>query len=569
MKVNRTPLGLIRANKKIVAGAAALALVGGITPTLILNTNAYEAANNADDIVFTTVGPNYFTNSGLDLDAIYDDGAEVHIEDTSVADFYMREGGSLQAEGINLRDSKVQVDFDTVELNLDSLTRESYLSNYDYDGPIWYDYCNTQYACIQGKKVGETNIVIEREGKDDIRIPLKSVELTPKAMTVAVLGKTISGTGSLKGADNSYLRIRESYRDDDVAIALNGDRGYTILSSKDANSSYSPYAELIWTIGNQTVGGGTEFRFMPIEAKDLVFGSTENEDALVDATAKLFEAIYSDDGTIMNTVYNGRDALNVQLEDGSIANIFGRESSPRKAESGTPMTRVKAGTAAREIAAPSRGYLTELTTEEAIISKAEETRLNSKLPKNTTVVNYENVKATVYRFYRYSNNAEKGIKVDAMVAPENTPYEDYDIEKYSIAEFTKLGKKATISLEAPEVEPVEAGKTRKWYATYNNNGQIERVDVDYDAETNTFTLKTNVFGNYALGYVDTDDTPAADDKKSDTPKVPDTGIAPEKVVTTAIATFVPLASLAVIAFITREVKKKTSNKLAKKFNHFE
>jgi hypothetical protein len=564
MKVNRTPLGLIRANKKIVAGAAALALVGGITPTLILNTNAYEAANNADDIVFTTVGPYYFTNSGLDLDAIYDDGAEVHIEDTSVADFYMREDEGYIAEGIAVRDSKVQVDFDTVELNLDSLTRESYLSNYDYDGPIWYGYCDTQYACIQGKKVGETNIVIEREGKEDIRIPLKSVELTPKAITVAALGKSISGTGSLKGADDSFLRIRESYRDDGVAIALNGERGYTILSSNDTNSSDGAYAELVWTIGNQTVGGGTMYRFMPIEAKDLVFGSTENEDALIDATAKLFEKIYSDEGAILNDVHNGRDVLGVQLEDGSIVNILGLKSTPRKAESKAPALMVKGEAADRVMVGPRSGFLTELTTEEAIISKAEETRLNSKLPKNTTVVDYENLKATVYRFYRYSGGSKA--RAVESVLPESD--EEY-IEKDALAEFTKLGKKATISLEAPEVEPVEAGKTRKWYATYNNNGQIERVDVNYDAETNTFTLKTNVFGNYALGYVDTDNTPATDNKKSDTPKVPDTGIAPEKVVTTAIATFVPLASLAVIAFITREVKKKTSNKLAKKFNHFE
>ena len=563
MKMNHTPLGRFRSSKKFVAGAAALALVGGIAPTLVSTTHA-----PTDDTIYTTVGPFYFTTSNLDLDWISDNDATVRVADTSVADFYGYEGGDVYVNSLQTVSPVTTEDLETTTLNLDNLVEETYpgISDDEYDGPISYSYCRTQYACLQGKKVGETELIISRDGEEDIRIPVKSVELAPKAMNFTASGEVLSGTGSLNGADDSLLRIRETYRSENVALTVKGERGYSISSSEDATLRSELGGEIIWTIGRQTVGGGTRFMVFPINAVDNIMGDKKNEQMLKKSTVNIFNTIYNNPEKYEFAFGLDRDIYGLAIDDGSVVNIY-NSNGGKVIRSGNVETLKTAKLAeARYIGRyDERGFLTELTAGDVEISKNEETKLTNKLPKNAVVSEFTDIEAIVYRYYYiWNGSAEKRVKaMDVLQSGlgAESEEEDYLVIKDQIADFVKLGKKISFSIDAPKTDAVAAGHTRKWYATYNNNGKIEKIEVAYDKETNTLNFETNVFGTYAFGYVD--------EKNRDfVPAVPDTGVAPSKVITTAVATFLPLVGIAGAAFIIRS-KKHAAHKLAKKHNHFE
>ena len=224
------------------------------------------------------------------------------------------------------------------------------------------------------------------------------------------------------------------------------------VSSNDGSSSdYG--AELIWTIGNQTVGGGTDFSFMPFEAADLIFGNEDNEEMLKDATALVFDTIY-DDEDYYESMSDGRDVLGIKLSDGSIANLYAPERTASKAISRST---------------PRSGFITELAAGDSEINKTTETKLVNKMPKNAQVVDYKEIHADIYRYYIWSSSPAY-ISVDTMKvratglggSPEIA--DDESVDKVKIGDFVKFGKAIAFSFEAPETEPVEAGKTRKWYA---------------------------------------------------------------------------------------------------------
>jgi hypothetical protein len=234
MKSIHTPLGLIRANKKIVAGATALTLVGSIAPALILNSNA------AATPVYTTVGPDFFTVIGYDITD--SSTMRAYIEDTSIADFY------------------------------------------DED---WR--CSTEYSCLQGKKTGSTRIVIENYQNETTYIPLTSVKLDSNTYYVQDNRTTVSRTGSITGANNSLLTI-DSIDDDEAgaaSIEQTGAASYRISSDDIENENTF---SITWKIGDQEVGGGTEVALKPIEAHDLVSHDEKNEEILRKATVSLIEA---------------------------------------------------------------------------------------------------------------------------------------------------------------------------------------------------------------------------------------------------------------------------------------
>jgi hypothetical protein len=557
MRIKHTSLGALRSSKKLIAGVAALALVGGIAPTLISNTHAAT-----DDTLYTTVGPFYYTTSGLDLDWINDNDATVRVADTSVADFYGYSDEELDA--MRMVSPVSTESLETTTLDLDGMVSETYpgVPDDDYDGPLWYDYCDERYACLQGKKVGETEIIISRDGEEDIRIPLKSVELTPKARNLTAAGNTVSGTGSLNGADDSLLRIRGTYRSENVALTVKGERGYSVSTSSEGSIRDEIGGEIIWTIGRQTVGGGTYFDFFPIKAVDTINGNKTNEKNLRNSVVNIVDTVYSDPEKYESIFASEGDIYNFPLNDGSIVNIYNRGRISGGVEASF----------AKAISVPSydeRGFLVELTAAEPELSNSEENKLTDKMPKNAEVVDFSDIEAVVYRYYYSWNGGGNYYQMNASMlmsglgGTSDVEDSDYELVKQQVADFVKLGKaiSLTVTVEAPEADKVAAGYTRKWYATYNEGNKVNRIEVDYNEKNNTLSFETHYFGAYAFGYVD--------EKNRDfVPAVPDTGVAPSKVITTAVATFLPLVGIAGAAFIIRS-KKHAAHKLAKKHNHFE
>ena len=263
MKKKRTMLGAICSNKKIIAGAAALALVGGIAPALINNVHA---ANT----IYATVGPQYFTLSGignyLDSDYIED----IYIEDTNIAEFYGAE--PIVSDG---------------NIGYSDILYGS--TDYDYP-PEEYECYMTPFACLQGKEVGETEIVIEYSSHTSY-IPLRSVELYPGSFSsYGKVGGTIAGEGSLDGADDSLLKLRSVNSDSTISAEITGDRSWTVTASEDADW-YEDRAILTWTIGNQLVGNGTYIYLVPVEGVDNLGNIESNKAPMEDAFVSIFRTI--------------------------------------------------------------------------------------------------------------------------------------------------------------------------------------------------------------------------------------------------------------------------------------
>jgi len=534
VKIKHSKFGAARANKKLIAGAAALALVGGIAPTLINGT--YALSEDFDESVYyTTVGPFYYTATP-DLRSQYEntEGITIEIADTRVADWYYGYSGR--------QDAKLK----EVELKKTAIVKEGTRSGVKAVSefyPLDIDDCDYEYACIQGNKVGETEIIIRQNGSIVDRYTLKSVKLSPKAHRMLPSGRAVSETGSLEGEEDDVLRLRNVLKYDeesDTRVSITGDRSFKITSSKEVYPWSG--AELVWTIGYEQVGGGTSIEFVPISAYDNVYGLEENEDILANSTATIFEALQEDEDFFVRAIINGQSVYNYETSDGSVINWYSQ-----RPQGGGAVELM----GVEEKAPIRRGeYVVELTAEDADLKTATENALTAKLPGKATNVTFKSIEANVYSLHYQNGGGDVALSALRGALDE--------AEKDKIADFNKLGKAVTISFDVSDAEPAKSGYTRTWYVVREADGKTEAVsDVTYDTKNNRITFATDTFGAYAYAYVD-----------EFVPVVPDTGIAPQKVAMVATATFAPLAVLTLGAFIARS-RKKAANKLAKKHSHFE
>ena len=485
MKIGHTPLGAIVSKKKILAGVTALTLIGGIAPALI--NNSYAAETNPyydpDETIFAAVGPYYATSVYEELRYYRQNDYNIRITDTDVADFY-------ESDGL----------FDC-----------GYLE------------------CIQGKKIGDTEIVLKKLGEETIHIPVRSVELTPKAYIAEELGGQISITGSLNGADDSLLAIEDVGKNGNVTISRTGQRSISIRSFDDEDT-FASSAIILWKIGNQTVTA-TFCVFARAEGVDNVYHLPENEEILKKAainvlvSAEIFGAEYPGEAvtTIDGSVFRFE---NTDGDGGSVVKLQGA-----------------------------------LDLNGASASESTKNKLKEKLPDNIKDVTFKDITISVNIFTKREQFIPIGPVVGSVVGSQeslgqSSATDDDDI--HLIGHYESLSEPITMVIDVSDTTEVANGYTRKWYVTRDNNGTIERIEASYDKSTKTIRFSTNIFGLHAYGYVD----------EKAAPLVPDTGMAPQKVAMVATATFAPLAVLTLGAFIAKN-KKKASNKLAKKHNHFE
>jgi len=502
MRMIHTPLGRLRSNKKFIAGAAALALVGGIAPALISNSHAEEA-------IYTTVGPDFYTimNNALD----YYDVSRIYIEDTSIAD--------------------------------------------------WYDEsweCEAEYSCIQGKTVGETEIVVVRNTESNLYIPLKSVQLNSKAYYAHDNRSTVERTASLTGASNSLLSIYDwdDYGDGNGEFTRTGAASYRISSNniENENDFY-----ITWQIGNQLVGGGTEVLLAPFEGHDLISHNEENEEILKNAAVSLIEenedvTSLSYDGWVEDS--KGNSAYSVTFTDDELRNFL------NNVRTGAPY--------ARGATLMADEYIPESAADK------QET-INMVFEEDVTDARFLTTYAHIGNCVSLLSGADYFNDLD----PEDG-IATYDEKSGRVcmnaAYIEELAEPVTISLDTDFAEPVEDGFERTWYVYENiirkavSGPRFTPVEFTYNEENDTLDFETTVFGAVAYGYIDkeVEDEPVdepTDEPKEDTPAVPNTG-STDKVVTTAVATFLPLMAIAAFSFVAR-AKKRAANKLAKKFNHFE
>ena len=501
-------------SKKLALGAASLALIGGMSPIFTNNTYAYsDFPLDFSETFYTTIGPDYYTY--IDLDGYdYAEDVTVRVADTSIADRYYGDEGYLPKS------------VDKIRLDDAATVRAKAPIPILKKNPCRFE----DMICIQGKKVGETELIITIDG-DTTRVPLKSVKLTPEASQVGALGDTFTGTASIEGADESLLHLDDYMSTDNVSVSIRGNQGteYTIRSRKD--SSYGrPYgrADLLWKIGEQYVDGGTEFTFFPIDVENNIDDSDETEAIAKNDTISLYMSFdnYMDEHGLPESEYLRLN--NFELENGSIANL-----NISVAQGGSVSNGV---------------FRTYLNIDDSSASAAVKEKLSAKLPEKVSGVTHKILTAET----KYCGIRESAASAQAVGLGGNS--DEYCID---FAEFVQFSAPLTLTLDASDAPELKAGYKRTYYVTMEKDGKVETIDAEYNEKAKSFTFSTNILGDFAYGYVD-----------EFVPVVPDTGIAPQKVAMVATATFAPLAVLTLGAFIARN-KKKAANKLAKKHNHFE
>jgi len=498
MKLKHTILGAFGLKKKIILGAAAFALIGGTAPAFVNNSHALQ--ENTDNVIYTTVGPHYFTLAGLDY--YVNEGATMYIEDTSVADFYTGGGEKLIGDGpsFNAEATNLPVATDLLRVAKDP--------DEDEYRPIDNYICgNEEYACLQGKKIGETEIIVEQNGRVVNRIPLISVNFSPEYYVIELGNSVINGEGSIEGADNDLLVLRNILADDGARGTITGQRSFTIDTT---GQNYSYYQiMLVWTIGNQRVGGGTCYETGNLVAEDLIADSKDVEAGLIDSLLDIYRA--TEVNGLYGAIVEGDKGAIIEWNDG-----WSWSASYFKAT---------------------------LDLEETNLSSSKQTKFINSLPKEASTPEFGRLRAKVYFCYEDSGH-ERAME---------EPVHEGCVEE---GELIRLSEKTNITINVPDAPALKSGYTRTYYVAIENDGKIENVEGKYDEKTKTFTFSTNLIGNFAYSYTD-----------EFVPVVPDTGSI-EKITKTAAITFLPLMTLAMIAFGIRN-KKKATNKLAKKHNHFE
>jgi hypothetical protein len=447
------------------------------------------------DQLYTVVGPQYFTLSNLEISEIYDSGEKyVYIEDTDVADFITSPFGGM---------------------------------HYEEGQPLMIMNCDWQYACIQGKKTGSTNLVVYDDNRGEVvkTIRLTSVELDPHYMSDIPAGYDFEYTGSITGADNSLLTVDSfSMVSDGVRATKTGDRSFKITSPRTIDAGLM--AGVNWKIGDQIVGGGTMYNIIMIEANDEVSKDGANKNLLAFTTSSIFETIANDPWNYSEKLMNGIDLPNLKVENGSTVNVYHPGDQERWV---TYMPGF-----------PGSKYVINLSfVDKSDLTSDEEELLSSKLPSSATYVGYGAIESEVWSVSPSMNDSENIL----------TTY---------VGEVVEFSDKITVTVDAGEFEKVAKNYTRKWcVAVIDRAMRSEVVDATYDEETNTITFETSKLGGFAFGYADTKNAPL----------VPNTGSLPVAG-TVAVATFIPLMTLAGFAFIARS-KKHADKKLAKEIKHFE
>ena len=511
--------------KKLAFGAASLALIGGMAP--MLTNNSYAYTYNYSDMLYTTVGPDYFTI--LDIEGITDqEGVTVRSADTSIVDRYYGDdindamifGKKLAAE----KERKVPIGAPSFVCSMEG------------------------YICLQGKKIGETELTIYSNG-DTYRYPITSVKLTPEANNVGALGDSFTGTATIEGADEDLLSLVDYDSRGNVNVSIRGNRGtsYTVRSYKDSDSSRNR-AYLYWRIGDQYVSGGTNFTFYPVEIENNVDGLDETNTILKEATLDLILS-FEGNGTLKPIPVDALSSAKGVSSDGAIViNDFEtRDGSIADINFNT-----------YDINGPLANYKTIYDLDENDLSSALKTKLTDKLPNTISNIAYKNVSIkTNYGFYDYSGSdgpIKAVAKRELVELVDDSDYDDYDVAYIAYAEFKKLGTPLNITLDVSDAPELKSGYTRKYYVAMENGNKVELVDGEYNEKAKTFTFATQYFGNFAYGFVD-----------ELVPKVPDTGSPLEKVAKTAAVSFLPLIALTGVAFGIRN-RKKASHKLAKKID---
>lgn len=553
MKLNHTPLGVVASNKKPIFGLAALAVAGGVASSLVFNTQAFQAEPElavANPTVYAVVGPDYFITSGLGSYLSNENITNVYVADTDIADFYgnkelpkkevaekevkiYKKGGDTEneGEGENEEPGTEEATEEGTLIETKAMSREGVPVPpplKPISEPASEEICETAFACLQGYEIGETEIVVEYEGGNTEYIPLKSVKLNPEAFDFAKLGETITGTGSLEGASNDLLRLRGISGAYGIDSEITGERSWSITSSEDADT-FSEGASLIWTIGNQLVGGGTEIGFVPVYGVDAN-KNEENEEVLEDAFISVLR-------TIFKSRFRKGPGGNIVTEDGVVADL------DSNALDTTPYSYYKVVLEHENI---TRGLFKEMPQE---IRES----FDSSLPEDVNELTAMLVRPRILLCETESNGIKRVSSND-------------DCEE--VGQFMTLGQDIKLSFDVSDEESVKDGYVRKYYANVyefrEDGGAFRSAEVEYDAENQTVTVNGPI-GIYGYGYID-ELKPVEKEEEKDTPAVPNTGSTEQKATSALTISFLPFIIAAIAgAVITR---KKSIHKLAKRFNHF-
>ena len=496
-------------NKRIALGLSVIALAASISsanvsansglpaPTIDWNIDYNTPLSEIPDELYTVVGPNYFTFSNLDIEELYADNITVSVADTSIADFVMSpygSGGMVAGAG-------------------EAATIAS---------------CTYKLACLQGKKNGKTEIIIEEDGEEIRRIGLTSATLTtPDTLNYLPSGATYDGTGSLNGASNDLLKLDTVYTPSGKAhINITGDRSFRITSNEVIDQGKVAYA--IWKIGDQYIGGGTTYNIVMIEANDRASLDNQNKDYLMNTAISVFTKITTDGWTYSQSLMNGNDLPEFKTTNGSILHIY---------HPGDNFFAFMPGYRG------SKHVINLDANEKNDLEEAEKTTLSAKLPEGAKSVGYGELLSELY----------------SVISNSDTPGErgSGDITT-RIGRVNQFGEAVQVSIEVPEVEAVKKNFERKWYVAITSyDGTSEIIEATYDESNHRLNFTAKKMGNFAYGYVD----------KVITPLVPDTGILSTKSMMTAVATFVPL-TLVAFGAVAIKAKKHGDHKKAKRHNHF-
>ena len=487
--------------QKIIAGLATVALASSLMSTgaNALKLPYLDSVSELPDELYTVVGPNYFTISNIESDELYDGNHYAYIEDTDVADFIRNEFGGWPTD--------------------------------ENAAPSIMD-CTGDYTCIQGKKKGETNIVIEENGDVVKRIHLTSGTFTPEYSKYVPSGVLYEGTGELSGIDNNLLTLDSVYTPSGkVQITKTGARSLKITSNETLDQGKVAYG--VWKIGDQYIGGGTTYNIIMVEVNDNVSTNNANRDLLAYTTTSIFETIAFDPWNYGEKLMNGIDLPNLTVANGAVIDI----THPGANEYWV----------AYMPGMPGSKYVVNLD----FVKEGEEVEELEKVEEKKVVTK----KATVGELPEGATTVATGkIKADVWSVAPNM-FNQEEIYTTFIGDIVDFNSDITVTINDVEVEEREANHVRNWYVSLTDtNGKTELIEADFDEKAKTLTFKTSKVGTYSYGFTD-----------EFVPVVPDTGMAPQKVAMVATATFAPLAVLTFIAFGIRN-RKKASGKLAKKIN---
>ena len=493
MKSLHTLLGFKHSSKKqaVIAGFATMALAACVSAGNVnaIERDVYGSIDNLPDELYTLVGPMYFTFSSIESDELYDGNHYAYIEDTDIADFLVSPFGGGMAMDENMPPTIME--------------------------------CTDNYACIQGKKAGETNLIIEEDGEVVKRIHLVSGTFAPEYAKYIPSGVTYEGSGELTGIDNDLLKLVSVYTPSSkVQISKTGTRSLKITSNDTLDQG--KVACGIWKIGNQYIGGGTNYNIIMVEVNDEASLNNANRDLLAFTTTSIFETIAYDPWNYGEKLMNGIDLPDLTVANGSKINII----HPGENEYWV----------AYMPGFPGSKYTIDLELiNEDHFKDGYAEELKENLPEKATSVSAGAIHVEVN-----------------SVSPT---FNSEDPTTIYIGEVVEFSDDITVTIQNVEVPELKAGYTRTWNVAFTDyEGETEVIDAEYDSEAKTLTFKTSKVGDFAFGYYD-----------EFIPLVPDTGSALEKVAKTAAVSFLPLIALTGVAFGIRN-RKKASHKLAKKID---